>query len=90
MRLTNFSDYALRILMYAAAPGRPLDRHCRLMTVFAIAPPGLWARASRRPAVWAALVAAFVILALPDCCLNGRHVAGFGMDAFAFVCHGAR
>ncbi len=41
MRLTNFSDYALRILMYAAAPGRPLDRHCRLMTVFAIAPPGL-------------------------------------------------
>ena len=60
------------------------------MTVFVIAPPGSGARASRRPAVWAALVAAFAILTLPDCCLKGRHVAGFGMDAFAFVCRGAR
>jgi hypothetical protein len=60
------------------------------MTAFPSAPPGLPAQASRRPAVWAALVAAFMILALPDCCLSGRHVAGFGMDAFAFVCHGAR
>jgi hypothetical protein len=60
------------------------------MTSFAVAPLALRARASRRPAVWAALVAAFAILALPDCCLNGRHVAGSGMDAFAFVCHVAR
>jgi hypothetical protein len=57
------------------------------MTAFAIAPPGLRARARHRSAVSAALVAAFAILALPDCCLNGRHA---GMDAFAFVCHGAR
>jgi hypothetical protein len=60
------------------------------MTFFAIAPRPLRARASRRLAVSAALAAGFVILALPDCCLNGRHVAGSGMDAFAFVCHVAR
>jgi hypothetical protein len=60
------------------------------MTAFAIAPPGFRARARHRSAVSAALVAAFAILALPDCCLNGRHAAGFGMDAFAFACHGAR
>jgi hypothetical protein len=60
------------------------------MTAFAIAPPRLRALARRRPPIFAALVAAFVILALPDCCLNGRHVSGFGMDAFAFVCRGAR
>jgi hypothetical protein len=60
------------------------------LSAFAIPPPGLSVRARRRFAVSAALVAALVILALPDCCLSGRHVAGFGMDAFAFVCHGAR
>jgi hypothetical protein len=60
------------------------------MTAFALAPPGLRIRAPRCTAVAGALVAAFVILALPDCCLNGRHAAGFGMDAFAFVCHAAR
>ena len=60
------------------------------MSAFAVAPPGSGARASRRPAVWAAFVAAFAILTLPDCCLHGRHVAGLGMDAFAFVCRGAR
>jgi hypothetical protein len=56
------------------------------MTAFAIASPGIRARASR----CAALVAVLAILALPDCCLNGRHVSGFGMEAFAFVCHSAR
>lgn len=60
------------------------------MTAFAFRPPGLPARARHRPAISAALMAAFAILALPDCCLNGRHVAGSGMDAFAFICHGVR
>jgi hypothetical protein len=60
------------------------------MTTLAISPLGLWARARRRFAVSTALAAAFVIVAAPDCCLNGRHVVGSGMDAFAFVCHGAR
>jgi hypothetical protein len=60
------------------------------MTAFAFRPPGFRARACHRSAISAAFVAAFAILALPDCCLNGRHVDGFGMDAFAFVCHGAR
>jgi hypothetical protein len=60
------------------------------MTAFAIALPGLQTRAPRRAALAAGLVAAFAILALPDCCLNGRHVAGVGMDALAFACHGAR
>ena len=32
------------------------------MSAFAVAPPDLGAQASRRPAVWAALVAAFAIL----------------------------
>jgi hypothetical protein len=60
------------------------------MTAFAFCTLGLRAQARRLPAVSVALFAAFAILALPDCCLNGRHVAGSGMDAFAFVCHGAR
>jgi hypothetical protein len=60
------------------------------MTTLAISPLGLGARARRRFAVSAVLVATLVILALPDCCLSGRHVSGSGMDAFAFVCHGAR
>jgi hypothetical protein len=45
------------------------------MTAFAEL--GRLARASRHPAVWAAPMAAFVTLALPDCCLDGRHVTGF-------------
>jgi hypothetical protein len=60
------------------------------MTAFAFRPLDFRARARHRSAVSAALLAAFAILALPDCCLNGRHVAGLGMDAFAFACHGAR
>jgi hypothetical protein len=60
------------------------------MIPLAISPLGLGARARRRFAVSAALAATLVILAAPDCCLNGRHAAGSGMDAFAFVCHGAR
>jgi hypothetical protein len=60
------------------------------MTAAAIVPPDLPTPAPPRRAIWAALVAAFAILALPDCCLSGRHSAGLGMDAFAFVCHSAR
>lgn len=43
-----------------------------------------------RPAIWSALAVAFVMLSLPDCCLNGHHRSGFGMDGFAFICHAAR
>jgi hypothetical protein len=56
------------------------------MTDFALRPPRLRARARHGSSV----SAAFVILASPDCCLNDRHVAGSEMEAFAFVCHGAR
>ena len=41
-------------------------------------------------ALWTALALAFAALVLPDCCLNGRHAAGFGMEAFAPICHAAR
>jgi hypothetical protein len=62
------------------------------MTAFTPASPSfsLSLRALRRSMAGAAFAAAFLMLALPDCCLTGRHVDGFGMDAFAFVCHGAR
>ena len=27
---------------------------------------------------------------VPDCCLNGRHAAGFGMELFGPICHASR
>jgi hypothetical protein len=43
-----------------------------------------------RAALWAALALAFAALTLPDCCVNGSHAAGFGMETFAPICHAAR
>lgn len=43
-----------------------------------------------RFAFLAALAVACLALALPDCCINGRHAFGFGMDALAPICHAAR
>ena len=55
------------------------------MTTFAFpasaAPPRL--------ALWAGLALACLALVLPDCCINGRHAFGFGMDALAPICHAA-
>ena len=33
-----------------------------------------------------ALFALFLGLGLPDCCLNGAHVMGSGMEAFGQIC----
>jgi hypothetical protein len=52
------------------------------------------ARSSSRDAVAQRAAAAFVLalaaLALPDCCLTGRHAIGFGMEIFAPMCHAVR
>ena len=47
------------------------------------------ALSSPRAAI-AAFVLALAALALPDCCLAGRHAVGFGMEIFAPICHAAR
>jgi len=36
---------------------------------------------------WVVLLFVFGTIVLPDCCLNGRHRVGDGMDAFASICH---
>jgi hypothetical protein len=36
---------------------------------------------------WLVLLFALGTIVLPDCCLNGRHRVGDGMDAFAAICH---
>lgn len=40
--------------------------------------------------LWAAFAAALFALTLPDCCLSGRHAAGFGMELYGSICHAAR
>lgn len=35
---------------------------------------------------WAALVLALVLMPVPDCCLNGSHAFGRGMEAFGAIC----
>jgi hypothetical protein len=34
-----------------------------------------------------ALLLALTAIALPDCCLNGSHSFGRGMDGFGVICH---
>ena len=61
------------------------------MTAFALAAPIFrHSLGAPRAAVWAALALAFAALTLPDCCLNGRHTAGFGMELYGPICHAAR
>ena len=38
---------------------------------------------AKKPEVVAALALALALGVLPDCCLNGSHAYGFGMDTFA-------
>jgi hypothetical protein len=45
---------------------------------------------AKRPAVVVAIALALALSVLPDCCLNGSHAYGFGMDAFASICHAQR
>lgn len=45
---------------------------------------------SPRGKIWFAIALAFAALILPDCCLNGRHAFGAGMDAFGPICRAAR
>ena len=35
---------------------------------------------------WLALLVVLAGIALPDCCLNGRHIFGVGMDSFGPIC----
>jgi hypothetical protein len=61
------------------------------MTAIALASPSPWPRAAASPlAVWTALAITFAVLVTPDCCLNGRHSAGFGMEVFGLICHASR
>jgi hypothetical protein len=53
----------------------------------AISPPPA---AAPRAVLWTAFALALAALLLPDCCLAGRHSAGFDMEAFAPICHAAR
>jgi hypothetical protein len=36
---------------------------------------------------WLALIVVLAGIALPDCCLNGRHLFGAGMETFGPICH---
>ncbi len=61
------------------------------MIGYAVAAPSPWPRAAAPSlAVWTALALAFATLLVPDCCLNGRHAAGFGMELFGPICHASR
>jgi hypothetical protein len=35
---------------------------------------------------WLALLVVLAGIALPDCCRNGRHLSGVGMDSFGPIC----
>lgn len=37
-------------------------------------------------AQWLAMLVVLTGIALPDCCLNGRHMFGAGMDSFGAIC----
>jgi hypothetical protein len=43
-----------------------------------------------RPAIWFALALALAAMVLPDCCLNGSHAFGSGMDGFGPICRAVR
>ena len=36
---------------------------------------------------WLALFLLLVGVGLPDCCLNGSHAFGAGMDFYSAICH---
>jgi len=45
---------------------------------------------SARAARWLALFLVLAGMALPDCCLTGRHMFGAGMDGFGPICRAIR
>jgi len=45
---------------------------------------------AKKPEVVVAFALALALSVLPDCCLNGSHAYGLGMDAFASICHAQR
>jgi hypothetical protein len=55
---------------------------------FIVSSPSLIA--APRAALWTAIALMLGALFLPDCCLDGRHAAGFGMEAFGPICAAAR
>ena len=44
----------------------------------------------KKPEIVVAFALALALSVLPDCCLTGSHAHGFGMDAFASICHAQR
>jgi hypothetical protein len=61
------------------------------MTALTLAAPLSWSRvAPSNLAAWTALALTFAALLAPDCCLNGRHAAGFGMELLGPICHASR
>jgi hypothetical protein len=57
------------------------------LTSIASSPPVI---AAPRAALWTAIALMLGALFMPDCCLAGRHAAGFGMEAFGPICAAAR
>jgi hypothetical protein len=58
------------------------------MTALTLRPELVWpARVPRlRVERWLALVIVVAGMALPDCCLNGHHLLGAGMESFGPIC----
>ena len=49
--------------------------------------PPLWRVERTRLTHSFALLLLLTGIALPDCCLNGSHSVGRGMDSFGAICH---
>jgi hypothetical protein len=61
------------------------------MTAFALSSlrpaPSWFSRApSLRAEHWLALAIVVAAITLPDCCLNGHHLFGAGMESFGPIC----
>jgi hypothetical protein len=50
----------------------------------------VWGSDRARGTRWVALFVALAAITVPDCYLEGRHLFGAGMDAFAFICRSPR
>ena len=57
------------------------------LTQSTLRPEFAWfVRAHHRAEHWLALFIVVAGMALPDCCLNGHHLFGVGMESFGPIC----
>jgi hypothetical protein len=59
-------------IAYSTSGSEPLPSSSRIGRVFRLR--------------WTAVVVILAGMALPDCCLNGRHALGPGMEIFGSIC----